>query len=144
MTTRADVVRVARSYIGTPYHHQGRVPSVGLDCAGVLICTGRELMLIAPDFDVPAYSLSPDGSLIKWCDQYMGPEVSQAAMQAGDAVIASVETEPQHMGILTNHVYGCFGIIHSTSFANAGVIETRLMFSRVMKFVAAYTLPGIT
>ena len=33
---RAEVVRVARSFIGTPYHHMGRVKGAGVDCATLL------------------------------------------------------------------------------------------------------------
>ena len=46
--TRADAVRVARTYIDTPFQHMGRLPGVGLDCAGVLVCVARELSLVAP------------------------------------------------------------------------------------------------
>lgn len=33
----------ARSYIGTPFRHQGRRPGRGLDCAGVVVCALRAL-----------------------------------------------------------------------------------------------------
>jgi Cell wall-associated hydrolases (invasion-associated proteins) len=145
MTTRADVVRVARSFSGTPYHHLGRLPGVGLDCAGVLICIGRELGLVAPDFDVPTYSPNPDGhSLIDWCDEFMGPDVQQEYMRPGDAIIVKVEKHPQHIAILGDYVHGGLSIIHSAMNATPPrVIETRLMFSRNLRFVAAYALPGI-
>ena len=145
MTTRADVVRVARSYVGTPHHHLGRLPGVGLDCAGVLICTGRELGLVAADFDVPTYSPHPDGhSLIDWCDEFMGPDVAEGDMQPGDAIIVRVEARPQHIAILGDYVHGGLSIIHSAMNATPPrVIETRLMFSRVLKFVVAYALPSI-
>lgn len=45
MATNLDVVRVARGYIGTPFHHQGRAPGHGLDCVGVYVCVARELGL---------------------------------------------------------------------------------------------------
>lgn len=145
MTSRADVVRVCRSYVGTPYHHMGRLPGTGLDCAGVLICAGRELRLVAQDFDVPAYSPAPDGrSLIEWCDAYMGAAADRASMQAGDAIIIKVAARPQHIAILADYVHGGLSIIHSVSNATpARVLETRLMFSRVLQFVAAYSLPGV-
>jgi len=41
--TRADVVRVAKEYIGTPWHHCGRKKGVGIDCAGLLFCVFGEL-----------------------------------------------------------------------------------------------------
>jgi NlpC/P60 family putative phage cell wall peptidase len=34
---RAAVVSEARSWLGTPYHHQGMVKGVGVDCAQILI-----------------------------------------------------------------------------------------------------------
>ncbi len=37
MTTRAAVLAEARTWLGTPYHHQGRIKGAGVDCAMVLI-----------------------------------------------------------------------------------------------------------
>lgn len=141
----SEIVRVARGYIGTPFHHMGRVPGVGLDCAGVLICAARELGLVAPDFDVPPYSRMPDGrSLIEWCDRYM-TRIRQSEMRAGDAIVVIVDRDPQHLGILGDYRHGGFSIIHAMSRADGKgtVIETRLMFSRTMRFVAAYRFPGV-
>lgn len=145
MTTRADVVRVARSYIDTPFHHMARLPGVGLDCAGVLICASRELGLVASDFDLPAYTPTPDGrTMLEWCDKYM-TRIEQSAMQPGDAIVLITDVHPQHLGILGDYLHGGFSIIHAANSATPPrVIETRLMFSRVQRFVAAYSLPGIT
>jgi hypothetical protein len=123
----------------------GRLPGVGLDCAGVLISIGRELVLVAPDFDVPTYSRDPDGhSLIEWCEQHMGPRIEQAGMRAGDAIILKSLARPQHVAILGDYVHGGLSIIHSAADANPPrVIETRLLFHPRLQFVAAYALPGI-
>ena len=144
MTTRADVVRVARSYIGTPFHHMGRVPGVGLDCVGVLICAARELGLIARDFDLPAYTPSPDGvTMLKWADEYM-TKIPQSLMQAGDVLMLITDAEPQHLAILADYVHGGLSIVHSANSATPPrVLETRLMFSRVQRFAGAYVLPNI-
>lgn len=37
-----DLVDAARCYVGTPFHHQGRLLNVGVDCAGLLICSARD------------------------------------------------------------------------------------------------------
>ena len=145
MTTRADVVRVAREWVNTPFHHRARVKGIGVDCAGLPIEVCRELGAVAPDFDVPPYTPTPDGhSMIAWCDANL-TRVAQDAMQAGDMIITVVDRDPQHIGILADHVHGGFSIIHAsnTSFPPR-VIETRLMFARNLKFVAAYVLPGIS
>ncbi len=38
------VVRVARAWIGTPYHHQASVKGVGTDCLGLIRGVFREVM----------------------------------------------------------------------------------------------------
>lgn len=38
---RQDVIDAALSFEGTPFHHQGRAPRHGLDCAGVIVCAAR-------------------------------------------------------------------------------------------------------
>jgi cell wall-associated NlpC family hydrolase len=43
MSKRADVIRAARAYIGTPFRHQGRLKGVAVDCAGVVMCVAEEL-----------------------------------------------------------------------------------------------------
>jgi hypothetical protein len=139
------IAEAARRYLGTPFHHMGRAPGVGLDCAGVLICAARDLGLVAADFDVPPYARVPDGgSLLRWCDQYM-TRIPQGDMRAGDAVVVIVDRDPQHLGILGDYRHGGFSIIHAVSRADGSgsVVETRLMFSRAMRFVAAYRFPGV-
>jgi cell wall-associated NlpC family hydrolase len=142
--TRADVLRVARSYLGTPFHHRGRSPGVGLDCAGVPVCVARELALVAPDFDVPEYRMAPDGTLLTWCRRYMR-EVGRGAMRAGDVLAFVVDAEPQHLGILADYRHGGHSLVHAAQRRAGGgaVIETRLLFSRHLAFVAAFSLPGV-
>ncbi len=142
--SRAEIVRIAVSYLGTPFHHMGRQPGVGLDCAGVLVCVAREAHLVSQTFDVPAYTPTPDGrSMREWCDKYMR-RVQQSEMKAGDAILLITDKDPQHLGLLGVYRYGGFSIIHASNASNPPrVIETRLMFSRAQRFVAAYALPGV-
>ena len=146
MTTRSDIINIARLYIDTPFAHAQRSPGVGLDCAGLIICVGRETGIFPPAFDVPPYSMEPDGhSMIALCDTYMD-RVSQTDMRPGDIVVLRRDGHPQHLGIVSDHVNGGLGIIHasnSRSVVPPRVIETRLMFSRAQRFVAAYALRGI-
>ena len=146
MTTRADVVRVARSYLLTRWHHMGRLPSVGLDCAGVPVCIARELGLVAPDFDTPAYTKAPDGhSMIEWADKYMGPRVTAESMKPGHMLVARIEIDPQHIGIIGDYLHGGLSLIHAASRSDGTgcVVETRLVFTPRLRFVAAYQFPGV-
>lgn len=148
MVTRADVIRVVRSYVGTPFQHRGRVPGRGLDCAGVVICAARELGLVSPEFDVPPYGTAPDGDgMLDWCDRYMH-RVAREQMQPGDVLVLIADRDPQHLGVLTPYerTPGALAIVHasnSLSIMPRRVIETRLLFSRGMQFRAAYALPGV-
>lgn len=49
-------VQAALSYIGTPYHHHGRVKGAGVDCATLLLCAAQEAGLVPLDFDLGEYS----------------------------------------------------------------------------------------
>jgi len=140
--TRADVVTEARTWIGTPFHHQGRVKGVGVDCIGLVIGVARTLGAVPPNFDVTGYPRVPDGvSLMATARQYM-TEIARDNKKPGDVIVVSFDRDPQHFGILADYRHGGFSIIHGAS--NPGrVIETRLMFSEHMKFVAVFELPGV-
>lgn len=146
MTTRRDVVAAARGWIGTPFHASARLKGVGVDCAGLVIGVMRELKLCAPDWDVPPYRQTPDGvSMLAQCDLYMR-RITQEEMQPGDVICTVCSVHPQHLGILADHLHFERGlaVIHaSNNRAEYRVIETRLMFSRISRFVAAYALPGV-
>ncbi len=53
--TRADVIDIARSWIGTPYHHQASVKGIGADCLGLVRGVWREVYGREPE-PPPAYS----------------------------------------------------------------------------------------
>jgi cell wall-associated NlpC family hydrolase len=143
MIARADVVTCARTWIDTPYQHQARLRGVGVDCAGLVIAVARELGIVEPDFDVQGYARQPDGvSLLAWCDQSMTP-VSQGDMQPGDVVVVAFDLAPGHLGIVGDYLHGGLSIIHSLGITAGRVVETRLQFSRAMRFVRGYSMPGV-
>lgn len=62
MIPREAIVRAARSFIGTPYQHQGR-SEFGMDCAGLVIQTGKRVGAIPQNFDCCDYGRNPIGRL---------------------------------------------------------------------------------
>lgn len=144
--TRAEVVAAARGWIGTPFHHQGRMRGVGVDCAGLVICVGHQLGLFEPRFDVEGYPRVPDGTLVSHCDEHM-QRVPREAMQPGDVVVVTWDHEPMHLGILGDYLYGGLSIIHALERAgrhNGRVCEMRLLFTaHAMTYVCSYALPGV-
>ena len=139
---RFAIVTEARRWLETPFHHQARLHGVGVDCVGLVIGVARALGLVAPDFDVAAYPRTPDGkSLMHLTDAHM-TRIHEADMQPGDVVVVAFAKDPQHLGIVGDYRHGGLSIIHAHSIAGR-VIETRLLFGPHMRFVAAYSLPGV-
>jgi NlpC/P60 family putative phage cell wall peptidase len=55
MHTRATIVTIARTWLGTPYHHQASMKGVGTDCIGLVRGVWRELYGCEPQA-LPAYT----------------------------------------------------------------------------------------
>ena len=56
---RLKALEIARTWIGTPYHHQARVKGHGCDCIGLIIGVWEELYGAIPkSFIMPAYTPS--------------------------------------------------------------------------------------
>jgi cell wall-associated NlpC family hydrolase len=142
MSTRTQVVEAARAWVGTPFHHQARLKNVGVDCVGLVIGVARELALIDAAFDVVGYPRVPDGTSLMGIVREHMTEIDRSVMQPGDVVVVSFDRDPQHLGILGNYRHGGLSIIHAAGLTGR-VIETRLMFTEQMKFVAAFALPGV-
>ena len=109
VTTRAEIIAEARTWIGTPWHHQATLKSVGCDCGGLI----RGVMIalqLAPERleswidadEYLGYSGNPDGvSLREACEKYLVP-IPKNAMQCGDAILVATDKYPQHLGILVD------------------------------------------
>jgi len=139
------VVAAARALLGTPFHHQGRLPGLALDCAGVVICVARSLGLIDPEFEVNGYPRLPDGvSLRRYCDENLVPVT---ASRVGGVVLVSMarNADPHHLGIVVPYVHGGgkLAMVHAESLRHKQVIETRLVFGALMQLQGAYRIPGV-
>ncbi len=137
--TAADVVAAARACVGTPWVHQGRLPGVALDCAGLVICVARELGLVEPGFDVNGYTRAPDGTMPDWCARYLQPV---ADPELGGVLMCAIAQDPQHLGIVGDYLHGGLSFIHASSSAGR-VVETRLMFATNQRLVRAFRMPGV-
>lgn len=100
---RKDIVAAARSMIGTPFHHQARVPGRdgGVDCIGLLVCVSRILGVEPHDFT--AYSRQPDPEQLLQHLRRGMDEISRSSATTGDTQVVWWESddEPQHFVLLT-------------------------------------------
>ena len=104
-----DIVEKAREYLGTPFHHQGRLKFKGIDCIGLLVGVAKELGIF--HHDNTEYSRDPDGkTLIEELEKVLDP-IPVENVGPGDILVFWFQRRtrhPQHVGIVTD-----VGVIHT-------------------------------
>jgi len=109
-------VTAARGCLGTPFHHQGRKPGVGLDCIGLVIVALRAADITVRDRT--DYSRRPDSkSLLAALYAHGAKPVDD--IQAGDILLFRYDRQPQHVALASSPD----SMIHAFAPANE-VIET--------------------
>lgn len=92
--TPEDIIQAARQMVGTAFHHGGRLPGVGLDCIGVVVCAAKAAGL--GHHDPIAYPLRPNGQLRIGLDSLL---VRVPDALPGDILLMSFGGEPHHIAI---------------------------------------------
>lgn len=135
----ADVVNIARGWIGTPYVHQASVQGAGADCLGLIRGIWRALYGGEPEA-LPAYS--PDwgetgarelllAGALRHLERAEGPE------RRGEVLLFRMRA-----GAVAKHL----GIGAGASFIHAydrhGVVESPLSAPWRARIVARFRFPG--
>lgn len=120
MTTRAALVAEARTWLGTPYHHHGRVKGVGVDCA-MLLAEVFERCGVAPRIEPGAYAHDwhlhrSEEVFLEWVESTGARQVQQP--QPGDVAVFRFGRTYSHGAIflddgLLAHAYIGLGVIAS-------------------------------
>jgi NlpC/P60 family putative phage cell wall peptidase len=107
MSINADVLAIARAWIGTPYRHQGAVKGLGCDCLGLIRGICRELYGAEPEA-VPAYAAdwaerTGEERLLQAAGRHFLVVPSFAESRPGDLVLFRFRPHlaAKHAGILT-------------------------------------------
>lgn len=106
MIRRSVVIAEARTWIGTPYHHQASLKGVGCDCLGLLRGVWREVVGAEPEAP-PAYSRDwaealGRETLAEAAGRHMTP-VDVADARPGDVVLFALSdaAPAKHCAILS-------------------------------------------
>lgn len=98
-TLQQKAAAAARRMVGTPFRHQGKLPGVGVDCAGLCIAAYREAGLDVPN--VGPYPRDPDPALLlRWLEA-LADRVDDPA--EGDLVRFELGTKlggARHLGLI--------------------------------------------
>ena len=136
--TSDDIISAARSCIGTPFRHQGRIKSTALDCAGLVVSVASDLGI--EYIDVPDYGRDPYQGLLQstLADQPNLDAVPRDEMQSGDVLLMRFGRDPQHLAIYTGST-----IIHS--YDNVGMAcEHDMTDVWRRRIVAVYRFRGLS
>lgn len=147
----AAFIAAARSMVGTPYRHQGRLPGVGLDCIGLPFAAAWEVGLVDRSVDVRDYPSRPDGhSLIAHCDLLLDLKKRgrplQADLELGDLLVMRWDKDPQHFGIVADYPKGGFSLIHAMAVLagkRGRVVEHNLDATHLDRSLALYRIRGM-
>lgn len=148
MTTRADIVIEARSWIGTRYAHQQHTKGLATDCGGLVYGVGLSLGLLPPISKMAeavkfaGYARQAlNGSLVEACGVLL-ESINAEQAEPGDVVLMSFTGEPQHVGILGDYPHGGFSLIHSY-LPSRKVVESRLDEVWQKRVVSYWRIPGV-
>jgi NlpC/P60 family putative phage cell wall peptidase len=147
MVTKKQIVDTARTYVGTPYLHQGRLKGMAMDCVGLPLMVAQELGLkdtLGVPFlgsDNANYSSQPLDQAVQ--DEAIRRMVRKPveALTDGDVITLRVPTIPCHVAIVST-VNGTLGMIHA--YAPSGKVVEHIMDAKWKKRIsAAFTFPGV-
>lgn len=121
---RLRVVVEARGWIGTPYHHHGRVRGVGVDCAQILAAVYESVGLV-PHLDLGNYSTQwhlhrGEETYLQWLRDVGAREVQAPA--PGDVGVWRFGRTFSHGGIV---IEGGADPVIVHSYIGRGVIVSR-------------------
>lgn len=151
MMKRMRIVNEARTWLGTPFKHQGRVKGIGVDCLGLVAGVFKSLSVPSKTkdskggfvplhkFDQTGYSTNPDGHTLQEVVSSHLDRKPLGDYTPGDIVLMKWMRYPQHLAIVSDYPGG-EGIIHS--YRSAGkCVEHNLSEDWEKLIVEAYEVP---
>lgn len=145
MDIKTQIVKQARTWLGTPFIHQGRVKGKGCDCLGLIIGVGKECGVKInnkpiDEYDNTTYSKLPDGNFLKAQLNNILNKKPRSGAKPGDIFLMNFGGNPQHLGIFSDYPNSpAMAIIHCYSQAGK-VVEHRLNDFWFSKIEEVYSL----
>ena len=135
------VVRVARGWIGTPYHHQASVKSAGADCLGLVRGVWREVY--GSDAEAPpAYSrdwaeATGQETMLEAARRHLY-EIAPSEAGAGDVLVFRLRagTVAKHAGVMASQTT----MIHAMEGGPAAEVALSPWWRR--RIAGAFSFPG--
>lgn len=140
--TRADVVTTARTWIGTPYHHQASTRGIGADCLGLVRGVWRDLYgtdaELPPPYSRDWAEAAGEETLLSAAARHL-VAVPALAMRNGDVIVFRLRSGlvAKHTAILTS----TDAFIHAMEGGPACEVPLTGWWRR--RIAAAFAFPGV-
>ncbi len=143
MTTREDIVRAARGWIGTPYRHQASLKGVGTDCLGLIRGIWREVLGEEPEAAppyVPGWAEEGAGEALAEAARRHMTEVPYTEFAAGDLLLFRWRPHlpAKHAGIAVSAGH----MVHAQDHAAVTEVALSPWWRRHLSH--AFRFPGVT
>lgn len=150
MTTRADVVKAARGYVGTPFRHQGRILDVAIDCVGLVLCIGEDLHLSDREgvpfkrADYPDYAAQPtDRFVLQELRRRAIAKPIGAQLEPGDILAMRIPHLPCHAAVVVDRADRLY-MIHAYDSGPRQCVEHIISTAWRNRAVGVFCFPGVT
>lgn len=137
--TPAELVSAARDLLGTPFHHQGRLPGIGVDCAGVVVCACAACGYAIADRI--GYSRIPNSAEFTRAVREHCDPVPLEALRIGDLMTFAFRENEQHIAIVSE-ITPVIMLIHAWEGVGK-VVENSLDSTWRGRLRGCYRLQGI-
>jgi NlpC/P60 family putative phage cell wall peptidase len=139
---RADIVRVARGWLGTPYHHQASERGAGADCLGLVRGVWREIYGCDAELP-PAYTrdwaeASGEETLLRAASRHL-TRLDVRGIRDGDVVVFRLRSGlvAKHAAIMTSPRT----FLHAMEGGPACEVPLGTWWHR--RIAAAFSFPGV-
>ncbi len=133
---RIEIVNEVRTWLDTPFKHQGRLKGVACDCIGLIVGVNKKFNIT--DYDNLNYERSPHRDLLGAALGAHLIEVPLAQANYGDVLLMRIKHDPQHVAVLTEN-----GTIIHSYYTAGKVIESSLNDWWWNRITNAYRFPNL-
>ena len=140
--TRAAILKLARGWLGTPYHHRASVKGAGCDCIGLIAGVWRELYDNVPEVPGPYTGDWAEATgreaLLQAAHRHLLP-TTLASAEPGDVIIFRLRQKAiaKHAAILT----GPATMIHAQEGVPVSEVALSPWWRR--RIAGIFELPGV-
>jgi cell wall-associated NlpC family hydrolase len=143
--TREEIIRAARSLLGTPFLHQGKLKETGFDCRGYLIAILHEFGIEPRHQHRDDYPRHPDPKEFRAALESELDLVPVADLKRADVVLLrelnQTDEEATHCGVIDEGPYGRL-LLHTT-WRHERCVEEPYRDAYQRLTVAAFRFPGV-